>query len=472
MGRRKRKPKFVENVRLSGIADKGRAVGRDEKGQVYFVEGGVPGDLVTVQVMKKKKGVPFGKLSNLQEASEERIEAFCPHFDLCGGCKWQNLAYDAQLKYKTEFVKSAINRIGKVEVGEWEEILGGIKTTYYRNKLEYSFSSARWMTEEEINSDTIIEDKKGLGFNKSGTFDKVIDLSTCFLQTESSDRLRNWLREYTREGDFEYYNSRSKKGWLRNIMIRTTEKGEMLILLSIAYEDSELREQLLDDMLAAFPEIISMYYVISDKVNSVTIDLDYVHYHGEEGLVEYLGDVKFIIGPKSFFQTNTTQAKALYEIVKEYADFQGDENVYDLYTGLGSIALYIASDVKNVTGIEEIPEAIHYAKVNQEANNIDNATFYTGDVKDILTDAFVEKHGKADVIITDPPRVGMHKDVVDTLIRSGAKKIVYVSCNPATQARDLELLSEKYSVEKIRPVDMFPHTHHVETVALLQLKEI
>ncbi len=469
MGRRKRKPKFVENVRLSGIADKGRAVGRDQGGQVYFVEGGVPGDLVTVHVQKKKKGVPFGKVEKLEEPSEERVEAFCPHFDLCGGCKWQNLDYDAQLKYKTEYVQSAIKRIGKVEVGEWEEILAGAKTNYYRNKLEYSFSSARWMTEEEIQSDEVIEDKKGLGFNKSGTFDKVIDLNTCFLQSERSDSLRNWLRDYTRGTDFEYYNSRSRKGWLRNIMIRTTEKGEMLILLSLAYEDREKREQLLNDMLEAYPEIVSMYYVISDKVNSVTIDLDYHHYHGKDVLTEFLGEVEFKIGPKSFFQTNTTQAKALYDVVKEYADFQGTENVYDLYTGLGSIALYIASDVEQVTGIEEIPEAIHYAKINQEVNQIENATFYTGDVKDILTESFVEKHGKADVIITDPPRVGMHKEVVETLLNSGAKKIVYVSCNPATQARDLDLLSEAYSVKKIRPVDMFPHTHHVETVALLEL---
>ena len=470
MGRRKRKQKFVENIRLSGIADKGRAVGRDETGQVYFVEGGVPGDLVTVHVQKKKKGVPFGKVSALQESSEERVEAFCPHFDLCGGCKWQNLSYDSQLAHKTEYVKSAIHRIGKVEVEQWEEILGGAKTTYYRNKLEYSFSSARWMTEEEVNSDEIIEDKKGLGFNKSGTFDKVIDLNSCFLQTETTNRLRNWLRDYTRSDEFEYYNSRSKTGWLRNIMIRTTEKGEILILMSFAYDDSELREQLLDAMLAEFPEIISMFYVISDKVNSVTIDLEYVHYHGTEVLIEYLGDVKFQIGPKSFFQTNTTQAKALYDVVKDYANFQGDENVYDLYTGLGSIALYVAGDVKSITGIEEIPEAIHYANINQEVNKIENATFYTGDVKDILTEEFVEKHGKADVIITDPPRVGMHKDVVETLLRSDAKKIVYVSCNPATQARDLDMLSEKYAVKRMRPVDMFPHTHHVETVALLELK--
>lgn len=470
MARGKRKRKIVKNVSLTGIADKGKAVGRDPEGQVYFVEGAVPGDVVTVEVHKKKKGVPFGKAKEIEKASPDRVTPFCEHFDLCGGCKWQNLSYQAQLEHKTLYVKNAIQRIGKVEVGEWQEILGGYKTKFYRNKLEYSFSSARWMTEEEISSDKLIEDKKGLGFNKAGTFDKVIDLNNCYLQEEPSNSIRNWLREYTSGSEFSYYNSRSRKGWLRNIMIRSTEKEEILLLISFAYEDVDKRKQLLDDMLEAFPQIKSLYYVLSDKMNSVTIDLDYQHYYGDDVLVEYLGETAFQIGPKSFFQTNTTQAKLLYDVVKEYADFQGNENVYDLYTGLGSIALYVANDVKSITGIEEIPEAIHYANVNKDLNKIENATFYVGDVKDILTEEFVNKHGKADVIITDPPRVGMHKEVVETLLNSDAKKIVYVSCNPATQARDLQMLSEKYSVSKLRPVDMFPHTHHVETVALLEKK--
>lgn len=468
MARQKRK--IVEQVRFSGIADKGLAVGRDPGGQVYFIDGAVPGDEATVEVLRKKKGVPFGRVHHITEESADRVKPFCQHFDLCGGCKWQNLSYEAQLREKDLFVRNAIQRIGKVEVGEWEPILEGGKTQFYRNKLEYSFSSARWMTEEEISGGEIIEDKKGLGFNKAGTFDKVINLETCYLQAEPSNAIRNWLRSYTSGTNFPYYSSRSKKGLLRNIMLRSTEKGDFLVLMSFAYDDEELRRQLLDDLIKEFPAIKSVFYVISNKVNSVTIDLDYHHYYGEEVLIEYLGDVAFQIGPKSFFQTNTTQAKRLYDIVKEYADFQGNENVYDLYTGLGSIALYIAKDVANVTGIEEIPEAIHYANINKDLNQIHNANFYTGDVKDILTDSFVQKHGIADTIITDPPRVGMHPEVVQTLLKSGAKKIVYVSCNPATQARDIQLLSDRYDVKKLRPVDMFPHTHHVETVALLELK--
>lgn len=472
MGRRKRKKKIVEQVRLTGIADKGRAVGRDPEGQVYFVEGAVPGDLVQVEVQRKKKGVPFGRVAELTEASPERIDAFCKHFELCGGCKWQNLSYEAQLKYKEAHVKNVMQRIAKVDIEEWLPVLACKEEKHYRNKLEFSFSSARWMTEEEIQSDEIILDKKGLGFNKAGTFDKVIDLTECYLQAEPSNSIRNWLRQFTANDEFPYYNSRSRKGWLRNIMLRSTEAGEWLVLLSIAYEDEEKRCSLLDKMIETFPAIKSVFYVISDKMNSTTIDLDYHHYYGEEVLVEHLGDVAFKIGPKSFFQTNTKQAKRLYDVVKDFADFKGNENVYDLYTGLGSIALYLADQVKSITGIEEIPEAIHYAKINTSFNNISNARFYVGDVKDILTDGFVEKHGAPDVIITDPPRVGMHKDVVQTLLLSGADKIVYVSCNPATQARDLSLLSEQYKVVKIQTVDMFPHTHHIETVALLHKKTI
>ena len=467
MGRRRNRRKIVEGITLSGIADKGRAVGRDEKGQVYFLEGGVPGDKVDAVILRKKKGVPFGSVKEIIEPSPDRIDAFCKHFDLCGGCKWQNLSYEKQLFHKELQVKNAIQRIAKLEADKWEDVLACVQTKHYRNKLEYSFSSARWMTEEEIESGEEIADKKGLGFNKSGTFDKVIDLQECFLQPAPSNEIRNWLRDYTRGEEFEYYNSRSRKGWLRNIMLRNNREGEFMVLLSVASKNEEQLFPLLDAMKKEFPAISSMYYVISDKVNSITIDLPYVHYYGKEVLDERLGDVKFHIGPKSFFQTNTLQAEKLYEVVKEYAEFDGTENVYDLYTGLGSIALFVADAVKSITGIEEIKEAIYYADQNKELNKIENARFYAGDCKDILTDAFIEEHGKADIIITDPPRVGMHKEVVETILRAEPSKIVYVSCNPATQARDINLMSEKYDVKKIRAVDMFPHTHHVETVALL-----
>ena len=466
MGRRNRR-KNVEGILLSGIADKGKAVGRDDGGQVYFLDGGVPGDRVNAVILRKKKGVPFGAVTEIIEPSPDRIDAFCKHFDLCGGCKWQNLSYEMQLHHKELQVKNAIQRIAGLEADQWEDVLACEETKHYRNKLEYSFSSARWMTEEEIESGEEIADKKGLGFNKSGTFDKVIDLGECFLQPEPSNQIRNWLREYTRTNEFEYYNSRSRKGWLRNIMLRNNREGEFMVLLSVAYKSEEKLYPLLDAMKAEFPAISSIFYVVSDKMNSVTIDLPYHHYFGQEVLNESLGNVKFHIGPKSFFQTNTKQAEKLYDVVKEYAEFDGSENVYDLYTGLGSIALYVADQVKSITGIEEIKEAIYYADQNKELNEIENASFYVGDVKDILTDAFISAHGKADIIITDPPRVGMHKEVVETILRAEPKKIVYVSCNPATQARDINLLSEKYIVKKIRAVDMFPHTHHVETVALL-----
>ncbi len=466
MGRRNRR-KNVDGIQLSGIADKGRAVGRDEKGQVYFLEGGVPGDEVNAIILRKKKGVPFGVVKEITKASPDRIEPFCKHFELCGGCKWQHLSYEKQLFHKELQVKNAIQRIARIEAHQWEDVLSCNQTKHYRNKLEYSFSSARWMTEEEIESGKEIADKKGLGFNKSGTFDKVIDLEECYLQPEPSNEIRNWLRSYTKGNGFEYYNSRSRKGWLRNIMLRNNRDGEFMVLLSVAYKNEKQLFPLLDAMKDAFPAISSIYYVVSDKLNSITIDLPYHHFFGKEVLEERLGNVQFHIGPKSFFQTNTLQAEKLYDVVKEYAAFDGSENVYDLYTGLGSIALYVADSVHSITGIEEIKEAIYYAEQNKELNKIHNAKFYAGDCKDILTDEFIKKHGKADVIITDPPRVGMHKEVVETILRAEPKKIVYVSCNPATQARDINLLSEKYVVEKIRAVDMFPHTHHVETVALL-----
>lgn len=464
----RKKLKIVPNVSMTGIADKGMAVGRDPEGQVYFVDGAVPGDVVTVEYKRKKKGVPFGKVHSIDSPSADRVEPFCQHFDICGGCKWQDLSYEAQIRHKQEHVYSAIRRIGKLEADEMMPILGSNLTSYYRNKMEFSFSSKRWITQEEVDSKKEITQWNALGFFKAGTFDKVVDIRTCYLQNAPSDELRNFVREITM-GEYDYYDPRSHKGWIRNIIIRTNLKGEMMIIMVFNHEDEKERTKVLDQMLAKFPSIVSMYYVINTKVNSTTVDLPYKHYFGDETIEESLGDVAFKIGPKSFFQTNPSQAKVLYDVAKEFAGLTGEENVYDLYTGLGSIALYVADQCKQITGIEEIEEAIHYAKINQDLNNISNASFYAGDVKDILTPEFVEKHGKADVIITDPPRAGMHPDVTQVLLHSGAKKIVYVSCNPATQARDLQILSEKYRLTKMRPVDMFPHTHHVENVALMEL---
>lgn len=466
MGRRKLK--IVPNITMTGIADKGRAVGRDSEGQVYFVEGAVPGDTISVAYKRKKKGIPFGRVHEIETPSEHRIEPFCQHFHICGGCKWQNLEYDAQLKYKEYFVYNAIKRLGKMEADDMQPIMGSELTKYYRNKMEFSFSNKRWITEEEVASGEEITERDALGFFKAGTFDKVVDIHECYLQNDPSDEIRNYIREIT-EGKYDYYDPKTHQGWLRNYVIRTNVKGDVMIIFSFNYELKEDREYILDAMLEKFPQIISMYYVFNTKVNSVTINLPYHYYYGEKDITEQLGDIEFLIGPKSFFQTNPTQAKRLYDLAKEYAQFTGEENVYDLYTGLGSIALYVADQVKHITGIEDIEEAIDYAKINQKHNNIENATFYTGDVKDILTTEFIQKHGKPDVIITDPPRAGMHKDVVEVLKHSGAKRIVYVSCNPATQARDMDLLRDKYKLTKMRPVDMFPHTHHVENVSLLEL---
>lgn len=465
----KRKDKFIPNVEISGIADKGKAVGRDKDGQVYFVEDAVPGDVVTVSYRRKKKGVPFGKMHVLETPSADRIEPFCDHFNVCGGCKWQHLSYEAQLRHKETYVQDAIRRIGKITPEKVIPILGAPKSQYYRNKLEFSFSEKRWITQEEVDTGAEIQQRKGLGFFKAGTFDKVVDIQTCYLQNEPSNAIRNFIRDYTID-KHTFYDARKNRGWLRNFIIRTNIDGQVMLIMVFKEEQEEERVALLDAILAQFPQIVSMYYVLNPKVNSTTIDLPYHHYYGEEVYEETLGDITYKIGPKSFFQTNPEQAKNLFDIVRSFADLQPTDNVYDLYTGLGSIALYVAQDCKQITGIETVEEAIHFAKINQVYNHIDNATFYAGDVGDILTEAFIEKHGSPDVIITDPPRVGMHKDVVQVLLQTGAKKIVYISCNPSTQARDLLALSEKYTLKKMQAVDMFPHTHHVENVALMELK--
>ncbi|MFK7809670.1 MAG: 23S rRNA (uracil(1939)-C(5))-methyltransferase RlmD [Saprospiraceae bacterium] len=468
MSRRKRKQRIVEGVSLSGIADKGKAVGRNEEGEVFFVEGGVPGDVVDVLVLKKRKGVAQGRVKNFQKTSPERVEPFCQHFDICGGCKWQDLSYEGQLKYKETQVKDALRRIGKVDVNLFQPILGAPETQYYRNKLEFTYCNKRWLTEAEIGTDVSnVEDV--LGFHKAGAFDKMIDIKHCYLQGGISNDLRLAAKAIGIEQGLPFYNPRTNLGFLRNIIIRTTELGEIMVIVVVNGGDIEKISNYLDEIKSQFPQITSLNYCVNTKVNDFILDLDIVCYSGQSFITENLGDINFQIGPKSFFQTNTKQAVRLFDVVKEFAQLNGSENVYDLYTGIGSIALYVAEDCKQVVGIEEVAAAIDDAKLNQERNNIDNAVFYAGDVKDILTDEFSEKHGKPDMVITDPPRAGMHPKVVQTLLALAAPKIVYVSCNPATQARDLLLLKAKYKVTKVRPVDMFPHTHHVENVALLEL---
>ena len=470
MGRRK-KPRIVEGIAISGIADKGMSVGRDEEGQVYFLQGGIPGDEITAVITRKKKGVPFGKVKEVTKESIHKADPFCEHFGVCGGCKWQNLDYNIQLQQKEQQVRDAIKRIAKVKPEEFLEILGNEEIKEYRNKLEFSFSNKRWLTEEEVASGEEIKQTKALGFHRPGVFDKIVEINHCHLQNDLSNKIRNKIRELTSNEEFEYYDIRNQKGFLREVVIRSNSFGEFMIILICGDDRSEKISFIKNELIQQFPQIKSFYHIINQKPNSSFFDLEPVHDYGAKYLREKLGETKYLIGPKSFFQTKTNQAKRLYDIAKNFADIQSNDIVYDLYTGLGSIALYVADQCKSVVGIEEIEEAINIAKLNAAENNSDHAVFYAGDVKDILNPEFIQIHGKADLIITDPPRAGMHKDVVNMLLEASAPKIVYISCNPSTQARDISILSEKYDLIKIQPVDMFPHTHHVESVALLKLRK-
>lgn len=487
-----RKHFTLPNIHIHGIADRGKGVGRTAEGMAVFVDGAVPGDVVDVNVQKKKGGFAEGKVETIVSPSPDRVEAFCQHFSICGGCKWQNLDYEAQLRHKQQVVDDALRRIGKIEIGEFLPILGAPETVFYRNKLEFGFSNKRWILEGEFQKEEAISENEaaevtlsekvslqsaapnpelyGLGFHKAGFFDKIIDIQKCWLQAEPSNELRNTCRQIGLDQGLEFYDPRKHKGFLRNLMVRLTTTGELMLLVSFAQNKPEEIAAYLDAILEKFPDITTLVYCINSKLNDSMFDLEMQTYYGKGFVVEQLGDLKFKIGPKSFFQTNSLQGKRLYDVTAAFAGLRGDENVYDLYTGTGSIALYLARFCKSVVGIEEIPEAIADAEENKQMNGIKNATFYAGDVKSVLSPEFVEKHGRPDVLVTDPPRAGMHPKAVEFLLELAAPRIVYVSCNPATQARDLQLLSEKYAVLKVQPVDMFPHTHHIENVALLELK--
>lgn len=467
---KRKRVKIVEKVHITGIADKGKAVGRDEEGMIIFVENAAPGDVVDVKLHKEKSGYSEGVAIKIHEYSPERTTPFCQHYQLCGGCRWQHITYEAQLKHKELQIESTFKHLAKVPVQEWQPIMGCVENTFYRNKLEFTFSNKRWLTYEEVGSG-ITNLENVLGFHRPGAFDKILDVKKCWLQADPSNEIRNGIKRITIEQKLSYYDMKTHTGFMRHVMIRTTSLGEIMVILSVKRDDSTRIKTLLDAILAEFPYITTLIYCINHKVNDFVLDLPMVIYAGKGYIEEQLGDVRFRIGPKSFFQTNTKQAERLFDTVVDFCDFQGTENVYDLYTGIGSIALYIAKKVGHVVGIEEIGDAILDAQSNAERNNLQNTTFYAGDVKDILTAEFAEKHGKPDILITDPPRMGMHEKVVKMLLELAAPKLVYVSCNPATQARDIMLLHEKYDVVKVRPVDMFPHTHHVENVALLELRK-
>jgi 23S rRNA (uracil1939-C5)-methyltransferase len=465
-----RKNYIIPKVEITGTADRGKGVGRTAEGLVLFVDGAVPGDVVDVYVQKKKPEYAEGLIQVFHVHSPHRIEPFCKHFEICGGCKWQNLSYASQLEHKQKIVEDSLRRIGKVEIKEFLPILGAPKTTYYRNKLEFAFANRRWLTREEINAG-IANEANVLGFHKAGAFDKLIDIDHCWLQEDPSNALRNGIRKIALAQNLVFYDMRKNIGYLRHIMMRLTSTGELMLIVSIAENKPEQLKSFLDAILTDFKDqITTLIYCINEKMNDFIYDLPMHTYHGKGYVEEILGDLTFKIGPKSFFQTNSYQAKYLYDLVVQFAGLTGNENVYDLYTGTGSIALYVAKYCKQVVGIEEVPEAIVDAEENMRRNNIENAIFYAGDVKNVLTPEFAALHGKPDLIITDPPRSGMHEKAVRFLLELAAPRIVYVSCNPATQARDLQILSAKYDVLKVQPVDMFPHTHHIENVALLQLK--
>lgn len=473
MARRKNRfPQRIDNVTITALADKGLCVGKTPDGMTVFVEEVAPGDVVDVRPFRKKKKVLFAAPLEFKRLSAERVTPFCQHFGVCGGCKWQHFAYAGQLREKQQMVHDAFGRIGKIEVGQWEPILGSERIEYYRNKLEFGCANRRWLTAEELNTD-IDNEQPVIGFHKAGAYDKLIQIEHCHLQHGPSNELRNGLRALATELGVPFFDMRERHGLLRQMMVRTTTTGDCMLVIAFFEDDRETITHFLDTALERFgSEISSLYYCINPKVNEYLMDLDMVHYAGQEYVTERLGHVSFRIGPKSFFQTNTAQAERLYDVTREMAGLTGTENVYDLYTGIGSIALYVAEQCRQVVGVEEIAAAIDDARVNAELNGVTNATFYAGQVRDILTDDFAHRHGRPDVLITDPPRAGMHPKVVDLLLNLAAPRLVYVSCNPATQARDLALLSEKYRVDRARPVDMFPHTSHVENVARLTLRNL
>ena len=473
MAKRKKQHPILEEVTITDVAAEGKSIAKVED-LVIFVPYVVPGDVVDLQIKRKRKRFAEAEAIRFHKYSSTRAEPFCEHFGICGGCKWQMLPYEEQLKYKQQQVYDNLKRIGKVDFPEISPILGSEKTTFYRNKLEFTFSNKRWLTREEIEQDVVYDQMNALGFHIPGAFDKVLDINTCWLQSELSNKIRNAIKEYALKHDYSFFDIKEHQGMLRTLIIRTSSTGEVMVILSCQIK-SDNEEQQLKDILQyiseTFPEITSLQYVVNNKVNEIITDLEIQTYKGSSYLYEEMEGLKFKIGPISFYQTNSEQAYELYKVTRNLAKLTGNELVYDLYTGTGTIANFIARKTKEVIGIEYIPEAIEDAKENSRINDIGNTKFFAGDMKDILTQEFITEHGQPDVIITDPPRAGMHKDVVEVILQAAPSRIVYVSCNPATQARDVKLLSGKYKVTAIQPVDMFPHTQHVENVILLEKKD-
>ncbi len=466
---RKMKNKIIENLPIERIAAEGKCVGHYD-GKVVFVANVAPGDVVDVRITKGKSSFMEGEAVKFLSYSKDRVAPFCAHFGTCGGCKWQHINYDLQKTYKRQQVLDQFQRIAKVAIPEVLPILGSEQTRYYRNKLDFTFSNKKWLTLEQIRSEEEFQ-RNALGFHIPKMFDKIIDIEHCYLQGGISNGVRNELRAFALENGLSFYDIRNQTGLLRNLIIRTTSTGQTMVIVQFGENEPSSIVQVMDFLKSRFPEITALLYVINTKGNETFHDLDLVTFSGLSYIEEEMEGLKFRIGPKSFYQTNSAQAYGLYQVAREFADLKGDEVVYDLYTGTGTIANFVAGKAKQVIGIEYVEAAIEDAKLNSQLNGIDNTLFYAGDMKDILNADFIAQHQTPDVIITDPPRAGMHDDVIKVLLDLAAPKIVYVSCNPATQARDVAALSEKYTVDKIQPVDMFPQTYHVENVVLLTLKK-
>lgn len=469
MGRRiPQDERFVSDVQIIDIAEEGKGVAKHDD-LVLFIEQTVPGDVADVELFRKKKNFAEGRLVTLKEPSKHRIDPFCPHFGVCGGCKWQHMEYTAQLTFKQQAVENTLKRLGKVDTSSMEPILPSAETKYYRNKLEFTFSNKRWLT--SIDEEVKPEDLNALGFHVPGRFDKILDIDHCFLQDDPSNAIRNGIRSFAIEQGISFYDLRAHEGALRNLIIRRSSTGEVMVIVVFAYPEEGQVDLLMSHIKEQFPTLISLLYIINQKRNDTIFDQEIHTFSGRDFIYEKMEGLQFKVGPKSFYQTNSAQAYELYKITREFARLKGDELVYDLYTGAGTIANFVARSAREVVGVEYVPSAIEDAKINAQLNGIDNTKFYAGDMKDVLTADFIQEHGKPDVVITDPPRAGMHADVVNRILEMEADKVVYVSCNAATQARDLALLQEKYRVERIKPVDMFPHTQHVENVLLLVLKD-
>lgn len=471
MGKRRTEKIVFENVEVLDAGAKGVSVAKAPDGKVIFLPNVVPGDVVDIQTLKKRKAYYEGKATKIHSFSEHRTEPVCEHFGVCGGCKWQNMKYEQQLFYKNQEVQNNLKRIGKIELPEFEEILGSKEQFFYRNKMEFGFSNSRWMTDEEIQSGKEFDNKNALGFHIPRMWDKILDIEKCHLQQDPSNDIRNEVRTFANEHNLTFFNPREHSGLLRTLMIRTASTGEIMVLIQFFENDKKNIELILNHLSEKFPSITSLLYVVNIKPNDTIYDQEVVLFKGREYILEEMEGLHFSVNAKSFYQTNSDQAYELYKITREFAGLTGNELVYDLYTGTGTIAQFVSKQAKKVIGVEAVPDAIKDAQANAVRNNITNCEFFVGDMKNVFNDEFIAQHGQPDIIITDPPRDGMHKDVVAQILKIAPQKVVYVSCNSATQARDLALMDETYKVTRVRPVDMFPQTHHVENVVLLEKRK-